>query len=89
MVGPVGPLATISREPGQARKGAAAAVTLCAGVWLAGFTSITTCNSLAIPSDWLRPQPALLAVYENQSYRFEIIPVDEAVSFMLFSLQGV
>jgi hypothetical protein len=41
MVGPAGPLATISREPGQARKGAAAAVTLCAGVWLVGFTSIT------------------------------------------------
>jgi len=40
MVGPAGPLATISREPGQARKGAAAAVTLCAGVWLVGFTSI-------------------------------------------------
>jgi len=32
---PAGPLATISREPGQARKGAAIAVTLCAGVWLA------------------------------------------------------
>ena len=41
MVGSVGPPATISREPGQARKGAAAAVTLCAGVWLAGLTSIT------------------------------------------------
>ncbi len=40
MVGPVGPPATINREPGQARKGAAAAVTSCAGVWLAGFTSI-------------------------------------------------
>lgn len=39
MVGPVGPLATISREPGQARKGAAAAVTLCAGVWLAGLAT--------------------------------------------------
>ncbi|GEM_PF-3216919 len=46
MVGPAGPLATISREPGQARKGAAAAVTLCAGVWLVGFTSITKrCSS--------------------------------------------
>lgn len=33
---PVGPLATINREPGQAWKGAAVAVTLCAGVWLAG-----------------------------------------------------
>lgn len=41
MVGPAGPPATISREPGQARKGAAAAVTLCAGVWLVGFTSMT------------------------------------------------
>ena len=30
----MGPLATISREPGQARKGAATAVDLCAGVWL-------------------------------------------------------
>lgn len=34
--GPVGPLATRSREPGQARKGAAAAVDVGAGVWLAG-----------------------------------------------------
>jgi len=42
MVGPAGPPATISREPGQAWKGAAAAVTLCAGVWLVGFTSMTT-----------------------------------------------
>jgi len=35
--GPAGPLATISREPGQAWKGAAAAVTLCAEVWLVGL----------------------------------------------------
>lgn len=34
MVISIGPLATISREPGQAWKGAAVAVTLCAGVWL-------------------------------------------------------
>lgn len=34
--GPAGPLATINREPGQAWKGAAAAVTLCAEVWLVG-----------------------------------------------------
>ena len=39
MVGPAGPLATITREPGQARKGAATAGTSCAGVWLVGFTS--------------------------------------------------
>ena len=30
----MGPLATINREPGQAWKGAATAVDLCAGVWL-------------------------------------------------------
>lgn len=34
MVACIGPLATINREPGQARKGAAAAVDSCAGVWL-------------------------------------------------------
>ena len=34
--GPVGPPATITRLPGQVRKEAAKAGTLCAGVWLAG-----------------------------------------------------
>jgi len=34
MVTQIGPLATISREPGQAWKGAAAAVDSGAGVWL-------------------------------------------------------
>ena len=34
MVAWMGPLATLNREPGQARKGAATAVDLCAGVWL-------------------------------------------------------
>ncbi len=34
MAGRIGPLATIYREPGQARKGAAAAVDSGAGVWL-------------------------------------------------------
>lgn len=34
MVAWVGPLATIIRESGQAWKGAATAVDLCAGVWL-------------------------------------------------------
>ena len=38
---PTGPLATISREPGQAWKGAAAAVTLCAEVWLVGLPPVT------------------------------------------------
>lgn len=33
---PVGPLATIRREPGQARKGAAEAVDVCAGGLLVG-----------------------------------------------------
>ena len=36
MVTPAGPLAMISCEPRQARKGATVAVTSCAGVWLAG-----------------------------------------------------
>jgi len=35
MVAWMGPLATINREPGQAWKGAAAAVDSCAEVWLA------------------------------------------------------
>lgn len=39
MAGRVGPLATQSREIGQARKGAAAAADVCAGVWLAGFAA--------------------------------------------------
>jgi len=39
MVDLVGPPATINREPGQARKGAATAVDLGAGVWLAGSAS--------------------------------------------------
>jgi len=34
MVGRAGPLATRNREPGQARKGAAAAVDAGAGMWL-------------------------------------------------------
>jgi hypothetical protein len=37
MAGRVGPRATTSCEPRQARKGAAAAVTSCAVVWLARF----------------------------------------------------
>jgi len=39
MVTIIGPLATISCEPRQARKGAAAAVNLCAGVWLVVVTT--------------------------------------------------
>ena len=35
--GPVGPLAMIICELGQARKGAAAADDSCAGMWLAGL----------------------------------------------------
>ena len=39
--GPTGPSATITREPGQIRKEAATAGTLCAGVWLVGTPPIT------------------------------------------------
>jgi len=38
---PIGPSASINREPGQAWKGAAAAVTLSAGVWLVGLPPIS------------------------------------------------
>ena len=41
MVGLAGPLATPSREPGQARKGAAAAVYACAGVRLARLATLS------------------------------------------------
>ncbi len=40
MVACIGPLATVNCEPGQARKGAAAAVDLGAGVWLVRVASI-------------------------------------------------
>jgi len=40
MVTRAGPLATENREPGQARKGAAAAVDSCAGVRLVRVTTI-------------------------------------------------
>jgi len=40
MVTPIGPPATITRQPGQVRKEAATAGTLCAGVWLVGVASI-------------------------------------------------
>ncbi len=49
LVGPVGPLAMISCEPRQARKGATVAVTSCAGVWLVGFASICIALSLKYP----------------------------------------
>jgi hypothetical protein len=42
MVVGVGPPATQSREPGQARKGAAAAVEAGAGVWLAQTATPST-----------------------------------------------
>lgn len=34
--GPIGPLATLTGEPGQARKGAAVVRDACAEVWLVG-----------------------------------------------------
>ena len=48
--GPAGPLATISREPGQAWKGAAAAVTLCAEVWLVGLPPISCVSAHSFES---------------------------------------
>ena len=43
----IGPLATINREPGQARKGAAAAVDSGAGVWLVRAATLSPpCDTL-------------------------------------------
>ena len=42
MVACIGPLATIDCEPGQARKGAAAAVDSGAGVWLVRAAALFT-----------------------------------------------
>ena len=44
MVTCIGPLATIYREPGQARKGAAAAVDSGAGVWLVQVATLNICS---------------------------------------------
>ena len=40
MVACIGPLTTVNCEPGQTRKGAAAAVDLGVGVWLVRVASI-------------------------------------------------
>ena len=48
---PIGPPATITREPGQSRKAAATAGTLCAGVWLVGLPP----NETSLPSNELPP----------------------------------
>jgi len=62
MVVCIGPLATISREPGQARKGAAAAADSSAGVWLVQtatlsppyFIALTSCSRISICSSSVR-----------------------------------
>jgi len=51
MVAPIGPLAIISCELRQARKGATVAVTLCAGVWLIGVaTQFLFAKSQLVPT---------------------------------------
>lgn len=58
---PVGPLATVHREPGQARKGAAAAVIPCAGVWLAGLPPKFRVFALSdARTNRLSPHPCLI-----------------------------
>ena len=49
----------ISREPGQARKGAAAAVISCAGVWLRGRLQLYL-PLLLLPGRFQPCQPALI-----------------------------
>ena len=64
MVTSAGPLAMISCEPRQARKGATVAVTSCAGVRLAGeATSLSTppiilvvCSVSSSKEVWVTPQ---------------------------------
>ena len=48
MVALTGPLATASREPRQARKGATVVVTLCAEVWLLGVIAISPSSATFI-----------------------------------------
>jgi hypothetical protein len=54
MVALTGPLATASREPRQARKGATVVVTLCAEVWLVRVTAI-----LLVISSYLQLSPVI------------------------------
>lgn len=42
MEAPFGPPATLTCEPGQARKGAATASDVCAGMWLEGASTRLT-----------------------------------------------
>src|SRR5690554_2909264 len=69
---PVGPLAMIRREPGQARKGAAAAVISCAGVWLAGLPPMAPSASSSI---FVFLSSCLLRRYASR--RFCHLSVDE------------
>lgn len=66
MVAPVGPPATIRREPGQARKGAATVADLGAGVRLAGVTS----NLLLILHLPALFRDALLTPSQRSCYRY-------------------
>ena len=61
MVASVGPLATLSCEPRQIRKEAAAAMDTCAGVWLAPATTLFSLKSLT--SNSLMPVILNLHVY--------------------------
>ena len=66
MVAPVGFLATIRREPGQARKGAATVADLGAGVWLAGVAS-NFIRLLYLPAHF---RDALLTLSQRSCYRY-------------------
>ena len=53
MVTRIGPLATINREPGQARKGAATAVDSGAGVWLVRVATLISLSFLFLSTSAL------------------------------------
>jgi DNA polymerase III subunit gamma/tau len=73
MVVRAGPPATRSREPGQARKGAAAAVDVCAGVWLAWSASPLTSLPSFVPGR-RGPGGACLTLWSPTPRRFTFTP---------------
>lgn len=75
MVAPFGPLATMSREPRQARKGATVAAKSCAGVWLIGDTTLIYL-------------PAVLALLFSSSFPSLRFPRDRAADIIDASIQA-
>src|SRR5690606_41310148 len=78
--------ATVWRSPALDVTVVSDEVTLCAGVWQAWFFSITKRH---IPPSIFGPVPIQPAWHPVNLIVSRSSAVDEAVSFVLFSLQGV